>query len=70
MCAFILSKLVNYGNVISSPCLRVFQFLKGDTLDYLGIQGLHLAGSQGVVVIAICQALLMVMLVLVVSTIY
>ncbi|KAJ9135467.1 hypothetical protein P3X46_032648 [Hevea brasiliensis] len=34
--------------------------LKGDTLDYLGIPGLHLAGSQGVFVIAICQALLMV----------
>ncbi|KAL2471854.1 Chlorophyll A-B binding family protein [Abeliophyllum distichum] len=34
--------------------------LKGDTLDYLGIPGLHLAGSQGVVIIAICQALLMV----------
>ncbi|KAK7382904.1 hypothetical protein VNO78_28568 [Psophocarpus tetragonolobus] len=34
--------------------------LKGDTLDYLGIQGLHFAGSQGVIVIAICQALLMV----------
>ncbi|KAF5747266.1 chlorophyll a-b binding protein of LHCII type 1 [Tripterygium wilfordii] len=34
--------------------------LKGDTLDYLGIPGLHLAGSQGVLVIAICQVLLMV----------
>lgn len=34
--------------------------LKGDTLDYLGIPGLHIAGSQGVVIIAICQALLMV----------
>eukprot|EP00268_Persea_americana_P002297 TRINITY_DN10684_c0_g1_i1.p1 TRINITY_DN10684_c0_g1~~TRINITY_DN10684_c0_g1_i1.p1 ORF type:complete len:330 (+),score=56.42 TRINITY_DN10684_c0_g1_i1:84-1073(+) len=34
--------------------------LKGDTLDYLGIPGLHIAGSQGVIVIAICQALLMV----------
>ncbi|KAL3621569.1 Chlorophyll a-b binding protein 7, chloroplastic [Castilleja foliolosa] len=34
--------------------------LKGDTLDYLGIPGLHLAGSQGVAIIAICQALLMV----------
>ncbi|BFG30491.1 hypothetical protein CerSpe_167650 [Prunus speciosa] len=34
--------------------------LKGDTLDYLGIPGLHVAGSQGVIVIAICQALLMV----------
>ncbi|KAG9160266.1 hypothetical protein Leryth_025275 [Lithospermum erythrorhizon] len=33
--------------------------LKGDTLNYLGIPGLHLAGSQGVIVIAICQALLM-----------
>lgn len=37
-----------------------FNFHQGDTLDYLGIPGLHLAGSQGVVVIAICQALLMV----------
>ncbi|KAK7283811.1 hypothetical protein RIF29_13557 [Crotalaria pallida] len=34
--------------------------LKGDTLDYLGIPGLHVAGSQGVIVIAICQVLLMV----------
>ncbi|XP_050235428.1 chlorophyll a-b binding protein 7, chloroplastic isoform X1 [Mercurialis annua] len=34
--------------------------LKGDTLDYLGIPGLHFAGSQGVIVIAICQVLLMV----------
>ncbi|KAK9740260.1 hypothetical protein RND81_03G023100 [Saponaria officinalis] len=33
--------------------------LKGDTLDYLGIPGLHLAGSQGIIVIAICQFLLM-----------
>lgn len=33
---------------------------QGDTLDYLGIPGLHLAGSQGVIVIAVCQALLMV----------
>ncbi|XP_078432501.1 chlorophyll A-B binding family protein isoform X2 [Wolffia australiana] len=33
--------------------------LQGDTLDYLGIPGLHIAGSQGVIVIAICQALLM-----------
>lgn len=34
--------------------------LKGDTLDYLGIPGLHIAGAQGVLVIAICQFLLMV----------
>ncbi|XP_021732293.1 chlorophyll a-b binding protein 7, chloroplastic-like isoform X2 [Chenopodium quinoa] len=34
--------------------------LMGETLDYLGIPGLHLAGSQGVIVIAICQVLLMV----------
>ncbi|GFZ10592.1 chlorophyll A-B binding family protein [Actinidia rufa] len=33
---------------------------RGDTLDYLGIPGLHFAGSQGVIVIAICQVLLMV----------
>ncbi|KAI3969661.1 hypothetical protein MKX01_020222 [Papaver californicum] len=31
----------------------------GYTLDYLGIPGLHIAGSQGVLVIAICQELLM-----------
>ncbi|KAL8129956.1 hypothetical protein V2J09_019111 [Rumex salicifolius] len=42
-----------------------FQFVepvwwRGDTLDYLGIPGFHLAGSQGVIVIAICQVLLMV----------
>ncbi|CAI9115324.1 OLC1v1016199C2 [Oldenlandia corymbosa var. corymbosa] len=34
--------------------------LQGDTLDYLGIPGLHFAGSQGVIIIAICQVLLMV----------
>ncbi|XP_078170285.1 chlorophyll A-B binding family protein [Carex rostrata] len=34
--------------------------LQGDTLDYLGIPGLRIAGSQGVIVIAICQVLLMV----------
>ncbi|WCJ19816.1 Chlorophyll A-B binding family protein [Euphorbia peplus] len=34
--------------------------LQGDTLDYLGIPGLHIAGSQGVIIIAICQFLLMV----------
>lgn len=34
--------------------------LKGDTLDYLGIPGLHIAGAQGILVIAICQFLLMV----------
>ncbi|KAF6149541.1 hypothetical protein GIB67_003689 [Kingdonia uniflora] len=33
---------------------------QGDTLDYLGIPGLHIAGSQGVLVIAICQVLLIV----------
>ncbi|KAJ7546503.1 hypothetical protein O6H91_08G042100 [Diphasiastrum complanatum] len=34
--------------------------LQGDTLDYLGIPGLHIAGAQGILVIAICQFLLMV----------
>ncbi|XP_042433394.1 chlorophyll a-b binding protein 7, chloroplastic-like isoform X1 [Zingiber officinale] len=34
--------------------------LQGDTLDYLGIPGLRIAGGQGVLIIAICQALLMV----------
>ncbi|KAH7426710.1 hypothetical protein KP509_10G013700 [Ceratopteris richardii] len=34
--------------------------LQGDTLDYLGIPGLHIAGGQGILVIALCQFLLMV----------
>ncbi|CAM6097854.1 unnamed protein product [Calypogeia fissa] len=34
--------------------------LQGDTLDYFGIPGLHVAGAQGVLVIAFCQVLLMV----------
>ncbi|XP_052308976.1 chlorophyll a-b binding protein 7, chloroplastic isoform X3 [Populus trichocarpa] len=34
--------------------------LKANTLDYLGIPGLHFAGGQGVLVIAFCQAILMV----------
>ncbi|EFJ13067.1 light-harvesting complex [Selaginella moellendorffii] len=34
--------------------------LEGDTLDYLGIPGLHIVGAQGILVIAICQFLLMV----------
>ncbi|MCO5559575.1 hypothetical protein L7F22_013176 [Adiantum nelumboides] len=34
--------------------------LQGDTLDYLGIPGLHIAGGQGILVIAVCQFLLMV----------
>lgn len=34
--------------------------LQGDPLDYLGIPGLHIAGAQGVLVIAVCQVLLMV----------
>lgn len=33
---------------------------QGDTLDYLGIPGLHIAGAQGILVIAVCQVLLMV----------
>lgn len=33
--------------------------LKGDTLDYLGIPGLHIAGGQGIIVITVCQILLM-----------
>lgn len=37
----------------------IFHF-QGDTLDYLGIPGLHIVGGQGVIIIAICQALLMV----------
>jgi hypothetical protein len=37
--------------------------LQGDTLYYLSIQGLRIAGSQGVLVIAIFQALLMVLII-------
>lgn len=35
---------------------------QGDTLDYLGVPGLHIAGAQGVLVIAFCQVILMVCL--------
>lgn len=34
--------------------------MQGDDLDYLGIPGLHIAGNQGVAIIAIAQFLLMV----------
>lgn len=33
--------------------------LEGDTLDYLGIPGLHIAGARGVLIIAVAQVLLM-----------
>lgn len=46
---------------IFSP-YTVHSMLQGDTLDYLGIPGFRIAGGQGVIVIAICQALLMVVL--------
>ncbi|RZC67462.1 hypothetical protein C5167_011153 [Papaver somniferum] len=46
--------------VVSFQFSHVVYLVQGDTLDYLGIPGLHIAGSQGVLVIAICQALLMV----------
>ncbi|XBI80668.1 hypothetical protein VPH35_089771 [Triticum aestivum] len=41
--------------------------LQGDTLDYLGIPGFRIAGGQGIIVIAICQVLLMVIKMLCVS---
>ena len=34
--------------------------VQGDTLDYLGVPGLHVAGAQGVLIIALSQFLLMV----------
>ncbi|GJP37142.1 hypothetical protein CLOM_g21582 [Closterium sp. NIES-68] len=33
--------------------------LQGDDLDYLGVPGLHIAGGQGVAIIAVAQLLLM-----------
>eukprot|EP01018_Ginkgo_biloba_P032165 Gb_21132 [translate_table: standard] len=45
-------------NMLYAPAQRKCQ-QDGDTLDYLGIPGLHIAGAQGVLVIAICQFLLM-----------
>ncbi|KAL5985025.1 Chlorophyll a-b binding protein 7, chloroplastic [Asimina triloba] len=55
----LIPELLDYFGIVHfvEPFLLAYQ---GDTLDYLGIPGLHIAGSQGVVVIAICQALLMV----------
>ncbi|KAK6939002.1 Chlorophyll A-B binding protein [Dillenia turbinata] len=56
-----LLDLLGISHFVEPVWWRVgYSKLKGDTLDYLGIPGLHLAGSQGVIVIAICQALLMV----------
>ncbi|KAF6174219.1 hypothetical protein GIB67_033751 [Kingdonia uniflora] len=53
----------NHGLSAEAECTNARHQLealeKGDTLDYLGIPGLHIAGSQGVLVIAICQVLLM-----------
>ncbi|XVE68825.1 hypothetical protein DITRI_Ditri09bG0100900 [Diplodiscus trichospermus] len=36
-------------------CWVGYSKLQGETLDYLGIPSLHLAGGQGAIVIAICQ---------------
>lgn len=33
--------------------------LDGDDLDYLGIPGVHIAGGQGILIIAVCQFFLM-----------
>ncbi|KAL0432822.1 UNVERIFIED_CONTAM: Chlorophyll a-b binding protein 7, chloroplastic [Sesamum latifolium] len=58
---FDIADLVGAFHFVEPVWWRVgYSKLKGDTLDYLGIPGLHVAGSQGVVIIAICQALLMV----------
>lgn len=53
-----------FGRITTDPdCHSIIWILfQGETLDYLGIPGFHLAGSQGVIVIAICQAILMVMI--------
>ncbi|TXG51842.1 hypothetical protein EZV62_021011 [Acer yangbiense] len=57
----ILSKYYIWMSGLCFSCSMVnYGVWGGETLDYLGIPGLHLAGSQGVIVIAICQALLMV----------
>lgn len=34
--------------------------LQGEDIDYFGIPGLHIAGGQGILIIAFCQAILMV----------
>ncbi|TXG48075.1 hypothetical protein EZV62_027369 [Acer yangbiense] len=57
----ILSKYYIWMSGLWFSCSMVnYGIWGGETLEYLGIPGLHLAGSQGVIVIAICQALLMV----------
>lgn len=56
-----LLHLLGAFNFVEPVWWRVgYSKLQGETLDYLGIPGLHLAGNQGVIVIAICQVLLMV----------
>ncbi|KAL2610130.1 hypothetical protein R1flu_028703 [Riccia fluitans] len=63
MGAVIPELLVRYGGFNFSEAVwwRVgYAKLQGETLDYFGIPGLHVAGAQGVLVIAFCQVLLMV----------
>lgn len=45
--------------MLHAACWRVCS-VQGDTLDYLGVPGLHVAGAQGVLIITISQFLLMV----------
>ena len=44
----------------TTPLPPLHATIQGDDLDYLGIPGFHIAGGQGVAVIAVAQALLMV----------
>ncbi|KAK1406683.1 hypothetical protein QVD17_42208 [Tagetes erecta] len=56
-----LLELVGGFDFVEAVWWRVgYSKLQGQTLDYLGIPGLHVAGSQGIIVIAISQFLLMV----------
>ena len=63
-CTFIVDILClhieNCTSKLYEVAFLICCFFQGDTLDYLGIPGLHLAGSQGILVIAVCQFLLMV----------
>ena len=36
-----------------------YKLTSGEDLNYFGVEGLHVAGNQGIVIIAVAQALLM-----------
>lgn len=59
--ALVPEALANAGVDIAEPVWWKAGAAKanGQELNYLGVQGLHIAGAQGVALIAFCQLVLM-----------